>query len=171
MISSIEGLDSLLKKYQKLVNIDSDVIKKATDVGKEIANKRYSIRNVDTNIPLVEGIIKSRKKGQVVATGEKLTFEEYGTGTIGKQSGYPQEKLPKKGIPNTKSWIYNYPSRFKRVSKNTGETFWFYKKPDGEVVTSKGQKAGMQMYNTSRELQKQKSNIVNSVVRKLNRGE
>ena len=47
-------------------------------------------------------LLKVLKSGSIIASGKgPLTFEEYGTGTIGKNSNYPNEKLPKTGIPIT----------------------------------------------------------------------
>lgn len=166
----IEGLDKLLNKYSELSKLSEKTVAKAVDVGQKIATKNYAVRNDGTEKPNVAGYIKSKKKGLVVAEGSGLTFEEYGTGTIGRNSSYPKDKIPTSGIPITGGWVYNYPSKYKRVSSNSGDIFWFYKKPNGEVVPTKGQRAGMQMYNTSRELNKQKANILNSVIRNINRG-
>lgn len=166
----VQGLDKLLSKYSELSKLDEKILRKTIDVGQEVATKNYTIRNEGTEKPNVTGYIKSKKTGFIVAEGSGLTFEEYGTGTIGKNSNYPKDKLPTSGIPITGGWVYNYPSKYKRISRNSGDIFWFYKKPNGEVVPTKGQKAGMQMYHTSRELNKQKANILNSVIRNINRG-
>jgi len=166
----IEGLEKLLDKYSELSKLSEKTVAKAVDVGQKIATKNYAVRNDGTEKPNVAGYIESKKKGLVVAEGSGLTFEEYGTGTIGRNSSYPKDKLPKSGIPITGGWVYNYPSKYKRVSSNSGDIFWFYKKPNGEVVPTKGKPAGMQMYHTSRELNKQKANILNSVIRNINRG-
>ena len=169
-MASIQGLDKLLDKYSELSKLSEKTVAKAVDVGQKIATKNYAVRNDGTEKPNVAGYIKSKKKGFVVAEGSGLIFEEYGTGTIGRNSSYPKDKIPTSGIPITGGWVYNYPSKYKRVSSNSGDIFWFYKKPNGEVVPTKGKPAGMQMYHTSRELNKQKANILNSVIRNINRG-
>lgn len=166
-MATIQGLDNLINKYKKLVEINSLVINDVVNNGVDIANKNYLVRNSQTNMPTINGIIQSDKNGSIIASGAGLTFEEYGTGTIGKNSNYQNENLPKTGIPITGGWVYNYPSKFKRVSK-TNEIYWRYYK--NGFKTSKGQKSGMQMYNTSRELSKQKVNIVNNVIKNINKG-
>lgn len=167
----VQGLDKLLSKYSELSKLDEKILRKTIDVGQEIATKNYTIRNEGTEKPNVTGYIKSKNTGFIVAEGSGLTFEEYGTGTIGKNSNYPKDKLPTSGIPLTGGWVYNYPSKYKRISRKSGDIFWFYKKPNGDVVPTKGQPAGMQMYNTSRELNKQKKSIVSSIIDNINKGQ
>lgn len=170
-MAMIEGLDKLLDKYSELSKLSEKIVKKAVDVGQKVATKNYAVRNDGTEKPNVTGYIKSKKTGLVIAEGSGLTFEEYGTGTIGRNSSYPKDKIPTSGIPITGGWVYNYPSKYKRVSSNSGDIFWFYKKPNGDVVPTKGKPAGMQMYHTSRELNKQKKNIVSSIIDNINKGQ
>jgi hypothetical protein len=167
----VQGLDKLLSKYSELSKLSEKIVEKTVDVGQNIATKNYTIRNEGIEKPNVTGYIKSKKTGSIVAEGSGLTFEEYGTGTIGRNSNYPKDKIPTSGIPITGGWVYNYPSKYKRISSNSGDIFWFYKKPNGDVVPTKGQPAGMQMYNTSRELNKQKKNIVSSIIDNINKGQ
>lgn len=162
----IYGIDKLLKKYKNLTNIQTDFVDKISDLGVDVASRNYANRDAETPMPVIDKEFVSPKNVNVFAVGERLTFEEYGTGTRGKESNYPVEKLPQENIPITKKWVYNYPSKYKRFSKKTGEIFWFHKRADGSLKISTGQKAGMQMYNTALEIRKNAVAVLNNILEK-----
>ena len=58
----IQGLDNLLNKYNALKEVNYLSTNKIVDTGINIANKNYLIRNNQTNMPIVNGVIKSIKK-------------------------------------------------------------------------------------------------------------
>ena len=137
----------------------------------KILQQRTTIRNEGTEKPNVTGYIKTKKTGFIVAEGSGLTFEEYGTGTIGRNSNYPKDKIPTGGIPITGGWVYNYPSKYKRISRIVEIYFGFIKSLMGMLFQQKVSQQECKCINTSRELNKQKKNIVSSIIDNINKGQ
>jgi hypothetical protein len=95
---------------------------------------------------------------RVVAEREGLAYIEFGTGRVGQQSNYPNDKLPQSGVPITGNWEYYYPSEHK-ITKD-GEEGWML----GSNFV-KGQSAGMQMYRTSQRLRQEISSIIKNKIK------
>ena len=134
----------------------------ATDLVNEGKNKlkqEYSFNLAIENID-VDGYMRTQTKGRIVASGNEVSFIEFGTGKVGEKSGYPKELLPSQtlkfespiGYPqSTKGWEYYYDNPYTKV-KHKGKYGWLYKKQ-----FTRGMPAGKQVYTTAKYL---RENIV-----------
>lgn len=152
MATDLRGLNNFRNKLQRHANASSQparlVAEHIAKQGEQFAREEYAG---------VQGVsVYHESNGatsRVVAEGEGLAYIEFGTGRVGEQSKYPNEKLPKQGVPITGQWEYYYPSQYKRTSKTTGEEGWYHKfEGEEDARFTKGQSAGMQMYRTSQRL-------------------
>ena len=153
MATDLKGLESFRNKLQRYSNINASL---TNQVSEEIAKRGEQIaREEYAGISKVN--ISHEKMGtgmsRVFAERDGLAYIEFGTGRVGEQSNYPQDKLPKTGVPITGEWDYYYPSEHK-ITKD-GEEGWML----GSNFV-KGQSAGMQMYRTSQRLRNEMANIV-----------
>lgn len=166
MATDLKGLNNFKSKLQKFATINSNF---TTEVADEIARRGQEI--AISEYSGIEGVNVSRETmgggvSRVVAQGEQIAYIEFGTGRVGQQSKYPNEKLPKEGVPITGQWEYYYPSQYKRASKTTGEEGWYHKfEGDDKARFTKGQSAGMQMYRTSQRLRNEIANIVKNKIK------
>lgn len=146
------GLSDFRKKLQKYstlnVGFTTQVANAIASRGEQIAKEEYSgINNVNVSREtLGSGMSK------VVAEKKGISYIEFGTGIPGFQSRYPEENLPKQGVPITGSWVYYYPSEHKDILN--GQIGW---RLGSSFVT--GRSAGMQMYRTSQRLKSEMSKI------------
>ena len=132
-------LGRFLDKIKLSANVNKGIaqkaLKKVVYKGVELAQNNYEMINVDIYYQIDGNTAK------ITAKKDGIAYIEYGTGLVGQSSGYPQEYLPKTGVPKTNSWQYYYDSPHK---VNGG---WYF----GHTFT-RGQVAGMQMYNTVKQL-------------------
>ena len=168
MAITIRGLKAL-DKFQKSLSkdnfkdIDNRIANALADYGKELAQNIYQgtgITDVEiTTTPAENGIC------QIIASKEGIAYIEFGTGIVGKESGYPQEKLltetlnfeSPKGYPqSTTGYEYNYPNP---ITKRDGKG-WFY----GGQYTQ-GQPAGFQLYTTAVFLNDDKIEVAKNVIK------
>lgn len=154
MATDLKGLESFKNKLQKYSNINASftnqVAEEVAKRGEQIAREEYAgVSKVN---------ISHEKMGtgmsRVVAERDGLAYIEFGTGRVGEQSNYPQDKLPKTGVPITGEWDYYYLPSDSKTTIN-GEEGWFF----GETFTT-GRPAGMQMYRTSQRLRNEMANMV-----------
>ena len=153
MATDLKGLNNFRSKLQKFATINSNF---TTEVADEIARRGEQIaREEYAGLSKVNVTHETMGSGmsRVVAEREGLSYIEFGTGRVGEQSNYPQDKLPKTGVPITGEWEYYYPSEHK-VTKD-GEEGWML----GSSFV-KGQSAGMQMYRASQRLKNEMASIV-----------
>lgn len=157
---NIKGFENLIGKLERIANLDLDnkITNSVADKGVEIANSEYLVFTPSVKKEIISNNIK-----RIVSEAEGLSFEEYGTGTIGEQNRHPN--LPQSGVPITGNWEYNYKSDYKKTDY-LGNIYWTYKSKDGDFVNSSGQKSGQQMYNTSIRLQKEIPTIVKNIIKK-----
>ena len=158
MATDLKGLESFKNKLQRYSNINAGLTNQVADEiakrGEQIAREEYSgLSKVNVSRETL-GSGASR----VIAEREGLSYIEFGTGRVGQQSNYPNEKLPQSGVPITGNWEYYYPSEYK-VTKD-GEEGWML---GSSFVT--GQSAGMQMYRTSQRLRNEMANIVKNKIK------
>lgn len=128
-------LDKIKSSADMNKGIAQKALKKVVDKGVELAQNNYEMINVDIYYQIDGNTAK------ITAKKDGIAYIEYGTGLVGQSSGYPQEYLPKTGVPITNSWQYYYDSPYKI---NGG---WYF----GHTFT-RGQVAGMQMYDTVKQL-------------------
>lgn len=128
-------LDKIKSSADVNKGIAQKALKKVVYKGVELAQNNYEMINVDIYYQIDGNTAK------ITAKKDGIAYIEYGTGLVGQSSGYPQEYLPKTGVPKTNSWQYYYDSPYKI---NGGWKF-------GHTFT-RGQVAGMQMYNTVKQL-------------------
>ena len=161
MATDLKGLNNFRSKIQKFSSINSKLANELADEiakrGEQIAMSEYAgVNGVSVHHENLGGGMS-----RVVAEGEQVSYIEFGTGRVGQQSKYPNEKLPKEGVPITGQWEYYYSSQYKRTSKTTGEEGWYHKfEGDDKARFTKGQSAGMQMYRTSQRLRNEMASIV-----------
>lgn len=134
-------LNNYLQKLKNISKIEfgETVANVIVQKGVEYAQKEYS----GSKHTKIEGEVKDTK-GTITASRKGIAYIEYGTGLVGKGT-YPQENLPKSGVPITGNWEYFYlPSK----SKNVEEGTWTF-----GGTTTRGRVAGMQMYRTAKSLE------------------
>lgn len=153
MATDLKGLNSFRDKLKKYSNIGG---KFTTQMAEEIAKRGEQIATEEYS-GISKVTVTHQKMGsgmsRVVAERQGLSYIEFGTGRVGEQSNYPQEKLPQSGVPITGRWQYYYPSEHKTT--RDGEEGWLL----GSSFV-KGISAGMQMYRTSQRLKNEMANIV-----------
>ena len=158
MATDLKGLENFRNKLQRYSNINASLTNQVSEEiakrGEQIAREEYAGHSKVNVTHETMGSGMSR----VVAEREGLAYIEFGTGRVGQQSNYPNEKLPQSGVPITGNWEYYYPSEHK-VTKD-GEEGWML----GSNFV-KGQSAGMQMYRTSQRLRNEMSNIVKNKIK------
>lgn len=153
MATDLKGLNNFKGKLQKYANLNvgftNQVAEEIAKRGELIAQEEYAgMSKVSvTHENLGSGM------SRVVSEREGLAYIEFGTGRVGEQSNYPNDKLPKQGVPITGEWDYYYDSEYK-TTKN-GVEGWMWGK-----TFIKGRPAGMQMYRTSQRLKQEMANIV-----------
>jgi len=144
----ITKLIERLNKFKENIKSDvketiSDTVDKGVqEVEYNYAETKYKDGNDDYSI---KGI-KENTKGQVIASGTQVFYNEYGTGTKGEISSHPFKSIS--GLNE-----YNSGKQIK-LSKKYGGLGWRYKNKSGEVVWTNGIPAGMQVYKASRVLKK-----------------
>ena len=148
MARSVEGIDKLRAKLQKLKNIDNDeIVMAVAERGAEIAKAKYGGKPVTVTTKNLGG-----GKAQIIASGNSVAFFEYGTGVEGE--GTYEGQLPTEPISfesggeqrQTMGWEYYYDNPDTKVTRN-GQQGWLLNK--AFVV---GRKAEAQMWKTATEL-------------------
>ena len=154
-LSGLNNFKSKLQKYSSLnTGLSSQIAEQIAIRGEQIALQEYSSDKVQvTHENLGSG------KSRVIAKRDGIAYIEFGTGDVGKSSNYPEQNLPKQGVPITGEWKYYYePSDSKTVVN--GERGWYF----GKTFTT-GRPAGMQMYRTSQKLKRQMATIAKNKIR------
>ena len=130
-----------LFKYKSKIN-QSEIVDIVGEIGTETALNQYGGNTV--NVSAISG----NNGVEIVAKGEQLAYMEFGTGISGKgtyQGDLPTETLEFESrgrAQSTKGWQYNY---YKEQNKD--------KNPN--TPDFKGRRAGAQMFNTARQLEKE----------------
>lgn len=148
-LSGIRHFKDRIVPYAKKVE---NLAMKIAEKGVEIAQGYYAGSSVSVYAEST-GIGTAR----VVAEGDKVFFEEYGTGWVGEREKYPGE-LPTNTfifesagkMRSTSGWEYHYPNENTKKPK-INPYFWYT--PTGE--RSSGEAPMAQMWKTSRELREQ----------------
>ena len=91
-------LDKIKSSADMNKGIAQKALKKVVDKGVELAQNNYEMINVDIYYQIDGNTAK------ITAKKDGIAYIEYGTGLVGQSSGYPQEYLPKTGVPKTNSW-------------------------------------------------------------------
>lgn len=138
----IKRIDLYKNRFEKDTIYDT-----VAEIGEEIANEEYLKTNFKPNSITA---IKRNDGINVVATGEKIAYVEYGTGLVG-QGTYlgklPTETLtfesPKGYKQSTQGWEYYYDNPRTKVLGG-----WFY--GTGHKQFTRGQPAQAQMFYTAR---------------------
>lgn len=163
----ITGTKNLNNLFRNLSKMQTDGL--ADRVSNKLANAGYSKAILNYSTSSVTGINVIAIPSQdgvsyIKASGDGLAYIEFGTGYVGKNSGYPSEKLPKetitfespKGSPqSTQGWEYYYNNPILKQQGIKVNGGWYF----GKTFT-KGQPAGMQLYDTYRFLEENLKDIV-----------
>ena len=159
MATNLKGLESFKNKLKGYSNIKAKVSNQIADEiarrGEQIAREEYAgISKVNiTHETMGNGM------SRVVAERAGLSYIEFGTGRVGEQSNYPEQNLPKSGVPITGNWDYYYEPSDSKDIVNGQEGWWF-----GKTFTI-GQPAGMQMYRTSQRLRNEMASIIKNKIK------
>jgi len=154
-LSGLMNFKNKLQKYSSLnTNLTNELAEQIAIRGEQIAREEYSSDKVQV---YHENLGSGRSR--VVAKRDGLAYIEFGTGDIGKSSNYPEENLPKEGVPITGKWEYYYEPSDSKTILNGQRGWWF-----GKTFTT-GRPAGMQMYKTSQKLRTQMGTIVKNKIR------
>lgn len=157
------GLENFTKKVKSYSGLDqrfvNGIASEIVEQGRVIAQAKYGDKKVEVSTtPVVGG------KGQIVATGKHIAYMEFGTGIEGEGT-YPEDNLPKSGVPITGKWEYYYPSEFKDTVN--GQKGWWTGAGHRQFV--KGKAAGKQMYETSVELKEKMVEIAKQKIEGVNK--
>lgn len=160
VISSLSKLSSIL------VDSDESIAKDVAIDGLNVLNGFYS-KSFDENIePPNTYIQKSQNGYSIVAHGDDVVYEEFGTGDEGASNPHPL-----KGKTDFALNPYNSGENIRpanEASKQHGITsgnYWTYLK-DGDIKYTQGVASGKELYNTIQYLRKDGINkVVNKKVR------
>lgn len=169
MVSNIKtieiGLSSkdLKELKKKIQNFKTGLEKASEDTIKEMANYvETQVRDNLANTPYKDGNEDAtayseihKKVAKAGMMGSQVAYDEFGTGTKGEESPYPDKDSF--GLNG-----YNSGKHIK-VSKE-GELFWIYRNQNGDFVKTQGIPAGKQVFNASVMLKGQKGTIIKEKV-------
>lgn len=159
-------INSLTTMTKNINNLGEEITRELSVVGSEYLTNEYS----DVNDPNIDPINVSTRKTSlgydIVANGDSLFYEEFGTGDEGESvSGGKgvQEARSKFNLKNYNSgdYIRDANSKSKEYGIVSGK-YWTYKK-NGEIYHTQGVKPGLEVYNTSQFL---KNKAVKDVMKK-----
>lgn len=136
---NLSGLKNVRDKLQRLKAItNDDIVMAVAERGKELAQEGFGASVSVEAIPLGNG------KARLQATGQQVSFIEYGVGIVGE--GTYQGELPTQDITftarhgkehTTSGWVYNY----------------FVKEIDNKAKDHNGFQAKAPMWNTANRLE------------------
>lgn len=181
MINGIENLDFFIKDLDKFNNNNIEKIcKKSLEriniVGeKKLSSEIQSIENEEINMNKIPTVIAEpviNNSTRIKTVGETAYFVEFGVGTEGQTSNYDNSIISKiLDVPKTGIWEYNYSSKHKFVSSNSGKITWkvpekiqFGTRYINEGGYTHGFPAGMQVLKTYNYIYKRIDKIVKDVI-------
>lgn len=168
MATDFSGLNNFMRRLDKakrLENSRDNISSAVADKGVEVAKSAYTVSGIS------RADVFKEKAGigeyDVIAQGEGLSFDEYGTGFYA--DGTYKGKLPTQPITfesagetrTTQGWDYYYDNPDTKVEID-GKKGWML---GSNFMT--GNTAGNQMYNTSIELGEQAPEVVKEIVKDL----
>lgn len=133
--------------FQKLKVAEKDLPQYCAD---KVAQEGYDIANALYGGDAVNVWTNSVGEGEseIIATGVGLLYKEYGTGEQGRDSHYPEEKQ------YVQQDFYSN-SLHEQVHLDKWTYSYAHEKNPAIPLFQRGQKAGMQMLNTSLELRRE----------------
>lgn len=174
----LSGLKRFQKRLEALKNINSiaeKLVQRAATRGAEILENKYDLINTGNEMPDVTTEITG-KSAKIIASGKDVMFEEFGTGTVGRDSVYPGN-LPTETIrftsggiqKSTNGWEYYYlPSSAKHTSLSGRKVWKVPKGVTGDEINewgyTSGQKSQHQIFDTARELEKEIPQIFSKIL-------
>lgn len=153
-----------IKSFQRKVNAYADT--KADEIAMQIAEKGVEIaKGYFTNGESVYAEKSGIGTALIIAEGNNVFFDEYGTGWAG-EGAYPGE-LPTNTftfesageIRSTQGWEYHYPNEKTKKPKDNPYYWWY----NGQQQT--GQAPQANMWKTSRDLREQFSQITQAIIK------
>lgn len=160
---------SVSAKLARMKNIQSSAFRSElssdiAEIGAQIASAKYDGG---------DGVAVSAVKGNdghsaVAASGSQVAYIEFGTGIPGESEPY-RGNLPTVGVPVTGAWQYYYPNALTKRTTADGVKGWFHTDENGTRFY-KGEAPGEQMWETARELQRQKITIAKEKIQKYMKG-
>lgn len=158
MSLDVGDINNVIKQLQKL---SADLKKLGNVVTKEIAEQGLSYLNneysniTDQNIKDIKTSVEKKANGyNIVAKGEDVFYEEFGTGDEGESVGSSpvvQEVRSRFSLNdyNSGEQIRNANDKSAKHGIVSGK-YWTYKSNDSEeIIYTQGVKPGLDVYNTS----------------------
>lgn len=168
MATDLKGLNNFMRRLEKVKRLETVKEKVSSDVAdKGVESARTAYLGLGVSRAEVSKEISVDGDYAVVAIGDGLAFEEYGTGYYAE--GTYKGKLPTQTITfesagqtrSTQGWDYYYDNPDTKITVG-GTKGWML---GSNFMT--GNVAGNQMYNTSVELGEQAPQVVEKVVKEL----
>ena len=151
--SSIRGARQELVRYKSTLDkVTEEIVLALLKVGKEYAMEQL----LDLDAAYTQNLMNSieteidGKIGYIFTNLDYAKFVEYGTGIVGQYDPHP---YPPSG------WVYD-------SNAHGVEGWWYYNENDGQVHWTQGMKHRPFMYNTARELDRNKKQIAKEVLKK-----
>ena len=157
-----------LKQFEKNIKkADKEIVDQLSDLGlKEIQNNYNSTPFKDGNDDISYFQKGTDNKRSIGISGSQVLYNEFGTGTEGKNNSHPEKgKYGLKGY-NTGPKIRENKSDTSTASKNgipKGGLYWIYNR-GSDLIYTQGIPAGKQVYNAKNVLQRKKQEISKKVV-------
>jgi hypothetical protein len=135
LITSLKTVSSDMKK------LPNEICQEVAELGKWFLDVEYSQANVDHTIDVssINTSIRQTNNGyQIIASGEDVIYEEFGTGEEGKSQPHTEKSKYPLNDYNSGPIVSTHINKY-------GRHYWFYK-----GYYSEGNPSGAEMYNTAR---------------------
>ena len=154
VISSLTSLSKLLRESEETI------AKEVAIDGLNVLNGFYS-KSFDENIEPPNTYIQKNQNGySIVAHGDDVVYEEFGTGDEGANDAHPW-----KGQTDFPLNAYNSGEHIREAGTSSAEhgitsgNYWTYSK-NGNIIYTQGVPSGKELYNTIQYLRKDGINAV-----------
>ena len=159
--NKINNVISSLTSLSKLLSESEETIAKEVAIdGLNVLNGFYS-KSFDENIEPPNTYIQKNQNGySIVAHGEDVVYEEFGTGDEGANDAHPW-----KGQTDFPLNAYNSGEHIREAGVSSAEhgitsgNYWTYSK-NGNIIYTQGVPSGKELYNTIQYLRKDGINAV-----------
>lgn len=159
--NKINNVISSLTSLSKLLSESEETIAKEVAIdGLNVLNGFYS-KSFDENIEPPDTYIQKNQNGySIVAHGDDVVYEEFGTGDEGANDAHPW-----KGQTDFPLNTYNSGEHIREAGTSsavhgiTSGKYWTYSK-NGNIIYTQGIESGKELYNTIQYLRKDGINAV-----------
>ena len=162
--NKINNVISSLTSLSKLLSESEETIAKEVAIdGLNVLNGFYS-KSFDENIEPPNTYIQKNQNGySIVAHGDDVVYEEFGTGDEGANDPHPDKAKYRLNEYNSGRYIRDSDRLSDDKAKEKGITkpgnYWTYSK-NGNIIYTQGVPSGKELYNTIQYLRKDGINAV-----------